>query len=276
MDFEGVSVGTDVTKVDPRLRLKILRYRARKQETTSPNPMLSVRLADALEQLGDVEEARLEYHEAAQMFLRVGFARKARSVYKLLLERFIGDDDARYGYEVACHECDQQTSGGNTVRAALLQLADGDDLDLRTDPGVRMSIEANTDEEPTLDPFERRRTPRIPWPAAIHVFDGQKVIACHSLNVSTTGLLVEADIDLDPGTEVQLSIGVPGQPWQGNAHGTVVSCGPSRTAVIIQKMDKLTLRHVIQKIAEVLCVSPAVIRHVHREAQKASRRALNH
>lgn len=267
---------------------QVREYQERKSADPD-NPMWSLRLAEALDKLGNAEQARREYHEAASKFLRLGFARKARAVYLLILDRFPDDIDAKYGNAVAIHEYREQTGSMHaSVREQVLRFADDDELQIV--PRMEVVFDApeatlepddfdfgDMDRTPTpADPEadERRRAPRIEWRVDVDLFDGRHILQGVGCDVSTTGLRVEvqpeqaASLDGD----IQLSIGVPDRPWTGTAHGRVVRrVSSSLLGVKLQWIDELTLRHLVHTIATYLCVSPRVIREVHRDATRPSR-----
>lgn len=260
-----------------QLERKVREYRLRKTQNPD-NPMWSLRLADALDKSGAHEQANQEYHAAARGFLRLGFARKARSVYQRLLARNADDIDAKYGHAVADHEYEQATSNHSpSVRDAVVRFADDGDIDVGLeatldpdDPGFDVEEATHPATQEPDDEYERRRMPRISWPANVELFNGHEILTGHGLDVSTTGLYVN---DIDPvqmGEEVQLAIAVPARPWTGTGRGRVVrvDVGSRGAGIHLEWLDKLTMRHIVHSIADQLCVSPRVIRNVHKQAMR--------
>lgn len=103
------------------------------------SPMFRVRLGNALERIGELEAALAEYRAAAEAFLRTGFARHARSVYRMILDRAPNDREARRGYARALKDCFDDPSASDEL---------GDALQVPNMPSASDVAEAQTANEP--------------------------------------------------------------------------------------------------------------------------------
>lgn len=246
------------------------------------DPVVRMRLAEALEKGGYPHEAIGELRTAAQNFLRLGFTRRARTAFCMILERVPNDPEAIEGYRSSVHAFHQQSRHQANVRTAVLRLAD--DAMPPSDPNLELT--PTREDSPTeitaflrpdkLSASERRRAPRIIWPARIDLFDGRRILEARGSDVSTTGIFVEATELPDSDVPVKITIQFPDQAWIGTGTATITRLEAvpeihGGIGLTILSLDGLTMRHLSQRIAAELGVSPRVIRHIDREARKSAR-----